>query len=394
VRAQGGCVFYPVSPALTDLGAGTYQRLVSVNPPAYQATSFIGGLYPGGSNTRPPAHEAAGVALAHQVQPLNAAGQPSPSGKIGLTSLGMSNTATEFGAFIDLAAGDAARSDQVVLVNGAASNGVLERWVDPASQFYTTYWGHLNQQVAAAGLTAAQVQVVWVKVAQAGSLSNFPADMQAVEAQYELLAHELRTRFANLKIAYFSSRTRAYTYQRGLSPEPAAFEYGFAVRWLIEKQLGGDPALNYDSARGPVVAPYLAWGPYLWIDGQNPRSDGRTWPASMLADDCTHPSPAGALAVAEMLLDFFKTDTTAAPWFLEAGAPPPATATRPPATATATQQAPTATQQAPPAPVRQFLPLLDTSQPAARAGQLMKRAEQMQKSAPNSTTVLTAPGQL
>ena len=37
---------------LTDLGAGLYQGVQ-------------GGLYPGGANTRPPAHDAAGVAIAH-----------------------------------------------------------------------------------------------------------------------------------------------------------------------------------------------------------------------------------------------------------------------------------------------------------------------------------------
>jgi hypothetical protein len=360
-RAQTGCVFYPTTPALTDLGPREYERLVSIDPLAYQPTGFSGGLYPGGANTRPAAHEAAGQALAGQVRPLDASGQPSASGRIGLASLGMSNTATEFDAFLALAAHDPALNDRLVLVNGAAPNGVIERWVDPANPYYSRYWDYLNAQVAAAGLTPAQVQVVWVKVTRAGTQPNFPADMVSMQAQFELLARELKARFSNLKLTYFSSRTRAYQYVRGLSPEPTAFENGFAVRWLIEKQINGDPALNYDPARGPVLASWLAWGPYLWIDGLNARGDGRTWPPSMLADDCTHPSPEGARAVADMLLAFFKTDPTAAPWFLAASAPPVPTTPAP---------APSGTPVAP--AIRLFLPIIDAPALAARLSRSAK----------------------
>ena len=60
---------------LTELGKRTYH-------------GFPGGLYPGDKNERPPEHEAAGLALARQVQPLDAEGRPSPEGKIVLLSVG------------------------------------------------------------------------------------------------------------------------------------------------------------------------------------------------------------------------------------------------------------------------------------------------------------------
>ena len=67
-----------------------------------------------------------------------------------------------------------------------------------------------------------------------------------------------------------------------------------------------------------MVAPYLCWGPYLWADGLNPRSDGFTWACSdVLATDFTHPSSTGIGKVADQLLAFFKTDPTATPWFLK-----------------------------------------------------------------------------
>src|SRR5262245_50311875 len=65
---------------LNDLGTGTYLN------------QYQGGLYPGGSNTIPPAHFAAAMSRAANMQPLNTAGQPDPNGKFVLISIGMSNT--------------------------------------------------------------------------------------------------------------------------------------------------------------------------------------------------------------------------------------------------------------------------------------------------------------
>lgn len=68
---------------------------------------------------------------------------------------------------------------------------------------------------------------------------------------------------------------------------------------------------------GDVKAPWMAWGPYLWADGMTPRSDGLTYACSDFnSSDGTHPAPGGAQnKVAQLLLDFFKSDSTAKPWF-------------------------------------------------------------------------------
>jgi hypothetical protein len=102
------------------------------------------------------------------------------------------------------------------------------------------------------------------------------------------------------------------------------------VRWLIQKQIAGDKALNCDPARGEVVAPVLLWGPYLWADGVKPRkSDGLIWSREDLAKDGLHPSkPSGERKVGGLLLKFFKTDPTAKSWFLSARASKAATQRR------------------------------------------------------------------
>ncbi len=300
-----------VSKPLIDLGNEVYTRMDG------QKTSFTGGLYPNGSNQRPPEHEAAGVALASQIIPLDETGQPDPAnGKIVMISVGMSNVSSEFWGFIELAHDQRQElNPQLVLVNGALGGRTADFWVDPQAQT----WQLLDAQLAHNKVTPDQVQVAWVKQTLTNG-GNFPEKAQKLQADLELIAQNLHQHFPNLKIAYFSSRTRSYLYWRGLSPEPVAFETGFAVKWMIEKQINGDPALNYDPAKGAVKAPYLSWGPYLWIDGQNPRLDGRVWLEEDLTADCTHPSPSGNTKVAEMLMEFFKTDSTSRSWFLRPGA--------------------------------------------------------------------------
>lgn len=308
--------FISVSVPLNDLGSHEYVRLED------GPTGFNGGLYPGGQNLRPPAHETSGVELAGQITPLDASGNPDPAGTIVMTSVGMSNTAMEFREFITWAEDDPEVNEDLLIVDGAQAGAVSDHWTDPNA----STWDVVEDRLAHHGVTPAQVQVVWVKQTLTGS-GDFPEKAQTVQEDLEIIARNLLIHYPNVKLAYYSSRTRSYTYWTGLSPEPAAFENGFAVKWMIEAQIDGDPDLNFDPDAGTVVAPYLSWGPYLWIDGENERSDGRVWLASDLVMDCTHPSESGVDKVADQLLDFFKTDVTTAPWFMEDGTPPQPTPT-------------------------------------------------------------------
>lgn len=294
-RAQ----FTPGLVPLNDLGTGTY-------------AGFQGGLYPGGANVPPPAHRAAAFTAAARIVPRNAAGVADANGWIGMAAFGMSNTTHEFGAFERNADRDITRNARVLVLDSGFGGQTATILANPTSSYWTT----VSQRVTAMGLAASQVQVGWLKDAEAGPPNNFPLHAQALRDTFVRVVQNIHDKYPNLAICYVSSRIYGgYGAQGGLNPEPQAYESGFAVKWLIEQQIAGDPALNFDPALGPVRAPLLLWGPYLWANGTLPRSDGLVWTPNDLETDRVHPSPAGEQQVARLLSQFFAADTTAASWW-------------------------------------------------------------------------------
>ncbi len=278
---------------------------------------FRGGLYPKGKNERPASHEAAGVAISRRIQPLDAEGKPNGDGKIVLLSVGMSNTTQEFSAFKLLADADRGKNPRLVIVDGAQGGMSAARIVDPEDNASgAKYWTTVEDRLKASGVSRAQVQMAWIKQADARPSRAFPEHAQVLQEELARIVRLLHARFPNLQLVYLSSRTYGGYARTPLNPEPYAYESGFAVKWLIEQQLNGDPALNFDPGKGPVNAPWLSWGPYLWANSAARRKDGLSYEESDFATDGTHPSASGRQKVAGLLLQFFKTDTTAREWFL------------------------------------------------------------------------------
>ncbi|MFQ5429939.1 MAG: dockerin type I domain-containing protein [Phycisphaerae bacterium] len=303
---------------INDLGAGLYLG------------QFQGGLYPGGANAPPAAHDAEGLARALAVEPLSAAGNPDPNGRYALLSIGMSNTTQEFCSkgsqepcdswtFM----GQAAASPQVnhttlAIVNGARGGQAAPLWTSPTSTNYNI----VQTKLAEKGLTEAQVQIIWIKQARPTPTVSLPdpaADAFALEADLGDIVRAAKVRYPNLKIVFFSSRIYAGYASTPLNPEPFAYETAFAVKWLIEAQIdqmaGGpiDPIagdLNFNT-----VAPWLAWGPYLWADGLTPRSDGLIWECVDMESDGTHPATSAETKVGTLLLNEMLTSAYSAPWF-------------------------------------------------------------------------------
>ena len=308
---------------LNDLGTGKYLG------------QFVGGLYEHGANAPPADHAAVGLGQAALVRPLDATGKASPSGRIVMVSVGMSNTTQEFCAagnpapctswsFAGQASADpAVNHATLVIVNGARGGQTASTFESPTAQ----NWDNLKANLTAAGLTEAQVQVAWIKEANAQPRLSLPdpnADAYTLVAQLGNIARALKVRYPNIRLAYFSSRIYAGYATTTLNPEPYAYESAFAVKWLIAAQIEQERSGKIDAKAGdlgPAAAPWLAWSAYFWADGLNARSDGLTWARNELEGDGTHPAQAAEQKVGSMLLAFFKNDPTARNWFL--AAPPP-----------------------------------------------------------------------
>jgi Cu/Ag efflux protein CusF len=289
---------------LTVLGKEKYQ-------------GYEGGLYPEGKSDRPAAHEAAGVALAGRVQPLDREGKPSTDGAIVLLSIGMSNTAQISQGFQRALARTEEKNPRLVFVNGAQGGMTAAAIQDPEDNGRgEQYWRTVDDRLRAAGVSRAQVQAVWIKQADAGPTQGFPAYARKLQEELTRIVQLLPARFPNVKLAYLSGRTYGGFAKTPLNPEPYAYESGFSVKWLIEQQLNGDPALNCEARRGPVKAPWLSWGPYLWDNGAVPRADGYRPEERDFAPDGTHHAGPGMEKMGDLLLQFFKTDSTTRPWFV------------------------------------------------------------------------------
>lgn len=321
LTALAGGIAHAQRVPLTDLGDSTY-------------LGFTGGLYLDGENDPPPDHGAAGVSRAARVQPLDSNGLPHGSGKIALLSVGMSNTTQEFCSqsgnppcdswtLVGQANADpAVNRTSLVLINGARGGQAAATWDSPNDPNYNRV---RDIDLSRAGLTEAQMQVAWVKVANPQPRRSLPAadaDAYMLVQQMGNIVRALKSRYPNLLLVFLSSRIYAGYATSTLNPEPYAYESGFAVKWLIEAQIrqmrgGGrmiDPLagdLNYDT-----VAPWIGWGAYLWADGLNARSDGLIWERRDLDSDGTHPSRSGEEKVGRLLLEFFKSDRLTRSWFL------------------------------------------------------------------------------
>ncbi len=304
---------------LTELGAATYK-------------GFTGGLYPGGGNQPPSSHAAEGSAAVARIEPLDERGTPDPGGAIVMVTVGMSNAAQEAcsgsgeppchpWSFIGRADVDpSVNHESLFIVNGARGGQTPEQWDSPDDPVYENVQDH---ELRPRDLSESQVQIAWVKEADAMPRESLPAadaDAYALEAGLGRMVRAMKARWPNLRLVFFSSRVYAGYATTDLNPEPYAYESAFAVRGVIAAQIEQAATGAVDPQAGDVAlargAPWLGWGPYLWADGADPRDDGLVWLPEDFEGDGTHPSELGEAKVGALLLDFFKTSPFSQCWFL------------------------------------------------------------------------------
>jgi hypothetical protein len=309
-----------------------------LTPGQLYLNQFNGYLY-NGSNTAPSVQVAAGQAAASLVQPLDENGNPNPNGKIVLISVGMSEafddwcdgttTCTSYSFMGQAAASSSVNHTTLSIVNGASSGTTASVWACasgncPLGTTDPNQYDRVRDTVLTpAGLTEAQVQVVWIQLADpsptwAPSLPSPSADAYLYEYELGADLRAIKARWPNVQQVFVSSRIYAGYATSIQNPEPYAYEYGFSVKWLINAQLNQRQTGAIDPFAGDLLtaAPWVDWGPYLWGNDSNniPGSSALNWLQADFTSDGTHPSNLGVTQVGNALMNFFLTSPNT-PWF-------------------------------------------------------------------------------
>jgi hypothetical protein len=265
-----------------------------------------GGLYGGGRNTPPDTHRKTAEAELAKIRPLSAEGEPDENGVIGFVSISMSNATQEFSRFKQVADLSPLKSSKVTIVDCAQGGQAMAEWAPAAGR----PWEEARRRLAAAKVSPKQVQAAWIKLANKAPTGSLEEHGRKLERDTLAVLHNAKAQFPNLRIVYLGTRIYAGNATGALNPEPYAYESAFAARWLIQRQMKGDPELAL------AKSALLLWGPYLWADGPKWRKlDGLVWERADFAGDGVHPSNSGRQKVAELLLRFLTTDPLAKPWF-------------------------------------------------------------------------------
>jgi len=153
-----------------------------------------GGLYGKGENVPPGGHRAAAEKETAQIIPRDGAGKPSKSGKIALISISMSNWTQEFSKFKQIADRDPDKSPLVTIVDCAQGGQTMARWADARAN----PWSVAEERLTHAGVTPAQVQVAWIKIANAGPTGELEQHGKQLQQDTVAVLQNARARYDDI----------------------------------------------------------------------------------------------------------------------------------------------------------------------------------------------------
>lgn len=273
---------------------------------------FETGLYPGGINDLPPAHRQAGERIAATVRPRDVAGAVDErNGRILALVLGHSNGALYFAALHrHLARHPAALHPHFELLNAAMGGQQLLEMLG----FQGGVWDRAQRLLdRRPGYSPQQVQVLFLHTTYHGPVNAagvpprpFPEGMRHMQRDLDKLLAYCVARFPHLQIAYLTSDgLRHFT-----GFEPHVYQEAFAVKWLIESQLGGAASTRFEGPDRRL--PWLTWGPYIWDS---------TWDRSYFTDG-VHPARQALALFADAYWRHLGRDRVARPWLFAPAAAP------------------------------------------------------------------------
>lgn len=289
---------------------------------------FRGGLYPGFMNEMPETHLNKGKALSNSMVPLDGEGNVDwETGNILMIGMGGSTASNAFNSMTDtLNTWDYEGVNPCMKLKGLFYGGKdLQDMINTTDPFY---WNYLQDKLDARGDTWDNIQIVWMQTHSELPTYDSIAFVKTLVSQYITLLQRMQDSMANVKQVFFTGfHYTGYTHPShelyNVLSEPKAYWGNIAIKILIERQIAGDPELAFEGPNKKV--PYIAWGPYWWADGENPRaSDGLTWSCSEYRDDDTgggfHLEDSGKGKEALMFIDFLATNEVTSKWYLDGAA--------------------------------------------------------------------------
>ncbi len=291
---------------LTDLGAGLFE-------------GYQGGLFPGGVNTENPAssHFKKGRNFAKNLQPLDSLGNINYDGGVILMGgFGPSIPGHLMDEFVPIVRDttDAVYKTNICFdaINMSAGGKGLDYAIGIDS---TKYWSNMKNKITEKGYNVLQMQVGWIyfndKWDTAAEIT-FPDEPMQVADDLTIYLQLLKIYFPNMKIVFVSGRhyggfCDTLMEQYAAISEPSSYYNNFAVKWLIERQITGDPDLRYFGINAKV--PFITWGNYFWTNGAEPRiTDGRNYPCEKFSlTDGYHLTDSTNVEDANYMMNFFYT---------------------------------------------------------------------------------------
>src|SRR5207248_428869 len=136
-------------------------------------------------------------------------------------------------AFLRLAESDPRKGPRLALVDGAQGGMAAAQIVNPDAGTGLRYWSEVDRRLKSAGVTREQVQAARVKQADIAPSQPFPKHAQILQEELVRIVPLLHQRFPTRNLVSLSGRIYAGYARWRLTPEPFAYESGFAVKWLI-----------------------------------------------------------------------------------------------------------------------------------------------------------------
>ena len=282
---------------------------------------YKGGLFKYGSNDAPAIHLNNGIRISNNLRRRNETGAiDNANGTIMMIGMGASTASDAFNTYRnDMIANDWAGVNPCLEVKSVFIGGKdLGDILDPAEDYWDKFQGRLEDK----DIDANQVQIVWMMFQSEATTNDVETYVTYVIGQYKLILADMLDQMPNLRQVFISGmHYTGYTnpeHERYASLiEPKAYWGNLAIRELINKQIDGDPDLDFE---GPDrVVPYITWGPYFWADGSNERSDGLTWTCNEFRSDSTgggfHLKEEYQYKEGDMLESFLETSPVASIWY-------------------------------------------------------------------------------